>query len=308
MPNDAVASAFLTGNGSADSLDALHQAFDDPTAAKAALGDFMANQVRQKALNPVDGSVNVDALNRAIQPYQRALVRFPDLGAQFRTASGAQDALDAQNAMQALRDRFSTGLGTQTFDANGQPLYSPYAFNKAVQDAGPTLQQAYGPQGAATVMRVTDELQRIAQTAAARAPGTSGTAQTMLAAKPSLVRQHVGAFLGTVGGVLIDRIFEATGSGGFVGAYLGRQLGEGLQNWLDPKSRFQVAVDGLRRAALTDPVFAQNLLVRYAPQSPSTKAVAALGYVAKRTPGPLATIIASTPPQPVGPQMLTPFQ
>ena len=82
MPNDTVASPFLTGNGSADALNALNRAFDDPAAAKAALGDFLANQVRAKALNP-DGSVNVNQMQSTLQPYQRALIRFPDLAGQL---------------------------------------------------------------------------------------------------------------------------------------------------------------------------------------------------------------------------------
>ena len=279
MPNDAVSAAFLRGNGSADSHDAFTSIFGDPDAATRGLQDFLAGQVRQNALKP-DGSIDVGAMQRTLQPYQRALIRYPQLSQQFKTAAGAQQALEQGQAYQTLYNTFAHGLGTMEHDAAGNPMYSAAQFDRAVQAAGPTLQQAYGPQGAAVVNRVNAELSNIAQTAYAKVKGQSGTPQVLLGGGHGT--GWLGQLAGSVGGAFLEHAAEG---GGVAGAFIGAKIGEAMHQAFSGRGEaFTRAVDGIRRQALTDPAYAKALLVKYPPKSSTPAAIAAMHYVMRRTP------------------------
>jgi hypothetical protein len=288
MGNEAVARAFLQGNGSGDALDSLTKIFGTPAAATAGLQDFLAGQVRQNALNP-DGSINVAALNRTLAPYQRALVRFPGLAQRFQTARGAQLAVDQQNAYQALYDKFSTGLGGQQTDTAGNSVYIPRQFNNAVEqaDAAGLLDRAYGSDGAAVVRQVSDELKRISQT---------GTPQALLAAPQAPARGWLGGLVGTIGGALLERFAE--GSSGAAGAIAGGKAGEALTEAVARRTeQFQGMVEQFRRQALLDPEFARNLMIKYDPRLPTTQGQRAFNYVMQRLPGPIAGQTIQPPQQ-----------
>lgn len=273
MPADEVTSTFLRGNGSADALDALNNIFPNRETATRALQDYMAGQVRQNALMP-DGSINIDAMNRTLRPFQSALIRFPQLRDQFSTAAGAQRALEQQMAYQSLYDRVTTGLGGQAQDAAGNQMYSPAKFQNFVDQNRDLINRAYTPEQAAVVNRVNTELQNAAQTAQTKVPGTSGTPQHTLA----VAGAHVGGggLMGTVGGIVIGHIFGQ----GEIGALVGSQLG-GVAGGLRLASRN--AFETVRRNALTDPEYARALLVKYNPTGDSAS-VRAMQYIAQRTP------------------------
>jgi len=294
MPNDAVAAAFLRGNGSADALDQLHQVFGDPQASTRALQDYIAGQVQRNAVR-ADGSIDAAAMQRTVAPYQRALIRFRQLSGQFRTAEGAQAALDQQLAAQQIHQIFRDGLGTVQTDAAGNPMYSPAQFDRAVQQYRPLLAQAYGQDGANTILRVNDQLSSIAQggvAAGGQAAGAAGRSG------------RLGALAGSVMGAALEQMLGSH-LGGFAGAYIGSKVGEAAQGMLGTNQRLLAAVDSLRRQALTDPAFAANLLKTYSPRLPTSAMRSALQYVIERAPG-LATPLNTLSQPPQGPAMLLP--
>lgn len=294
MPNDAVVGAFLRGRGTPDSLDALNNVFSNPEASTRALQDYISGQVRQNAVM-ADGSIDPGALSRTLQPYQSALMRFPKVAQTFRTAEGAQSTLDQQQAYQRLYNTFSTGLGTMERDAQGNPMYSPAQFTKAVQQVGPLLDQAYGADGANVIRRVDAELQNIAQTPYAKVKGQSGTPQ-ILGGSAEGSGSRLGNFIGTVGGALLEHTFgEAKGIGAGA-AIVGGKIGEQVQELLSGNNANVAAkIDQMRRQALTDPAFARSLLVKYDPRLPSQSGNTALRYALERIGGPAAATVAATP-------------
>jgi hypothetical protein len=273
MPSDSVTSTFLRGNGSADSLDALNNIFPNRETATRALGDYMAGQVRQNALSS-DGTLNVDAMNRTLRPFQNALIRFPQLSKQFSTAAGAQQALEQQTAYQGLYNKVTTELGTGMQDSAENQMYSPAKYRAFVNQNRDLINKAYTPEQAAVVNRVNDELQNVAQTAYAKVPGTSGTPQHNLA----IAGAHIGGggLTGTVGGFALGHIFGHGEIGGMIGMQIGGVAGA-LK--LIPKQAFET----VRRNALTDPEYARSLLVKYNP-SGDPASVRAMQYIAQRTP------------------------
>ena len=65
---------------------------------------------------------------------QGALTKLPfaKINAQFKTLDGAQRAIDGLNVRQAVVEKFETALGTGATDAQGNKIYSPAQFDKAV--------------------------------------------------------------------------------------------------------------------------------------------------------------------------------
>jgi hypothetical protein len=95
--------------------------------------------------------------------------------------------------------------------------------------------------------------------------------------------------------------------GGAAGAIVGGKLGEAMTSLFGHgNQRVAEAIEGIRRQALTDPVFARNLLVKYHPGMPSSAGQRALAYVTSRVPG-FAGAIASTPSDQKGPPLLRPY-
>jgi hypothetical protein len=295
MPNDAVASSFLRGSGAADALDRLNGIFGSPEAATGALQDYLAGQVRQHAVK-ADGSIDQAALARAMQPYQAALMRFPDLQKMFSTADQAQGALSQQLARQKIYDTFRTGAGTMEQDAAGNPMYSPSQFGKAVDANRPLLEQAYGKDGVAVIDRVNTELDNIAQTAYAKVKGQSGTPQAMAMGGKS--ESGLGGMAGTVLLPLLAHIVGA-GEHGTTMALIGKSVGEVASKVFGAGNEAVArATDSIRRQALTDPVYARNLLMSYDPKLPASASRRALNYVLSRTPGYVAAAESAKPPIP----------
>lgn len=288
MPADAVAATFLRGNGASDSLDKLTGIFGDTESATQGLQTYIAGQVRQNALNP-DGSVDLTRLQATLKPYQAALLRFPGLQKQFSTAEGAQAALNQQLSYQNLYDTASNGLGTRQLDAQGNSFYSPAQYDKFMTANKDLIDQAYTPEQAATVRRVQDELNNIAQTAYSKVPGTSGTAQSTVAGA-----EHGGGFRGVVGTVLGTWLASHLGVSPEGGGIIGSMIGNTTKG---ASSASQQAFDAVQRQALTDPAFARSLLAKYDASGLNNPAsVRAMQYVAKRVPwGTLAASAGNSP-------------
>lgn len=122
--------------GSPDAIDALSKVVgNDVEARSQGLSDYIAGQVKARAVNP-DGSVDQKALAAVLAPYQGVLTKLPfaKINAQFKTLDGAQSAIDALTARQAVVEKFETGLGTGALDAQGNKIYSPAQFDKAEPD------------------------------------------------------------------------------------------------------------------------------------------------------------------------------
>ena len=299
MYNEQVAKSFLEGPGSSDALDRVQAMFPDRQGVNEALERYISGQVQARAVN-ADGSIDSAALAQVLQPYQRALMRFPDLKMKFAYTGNAQNALDSLAAQQQLLDKFGKGLGTQELDAKGNAVYSPTKFGNAYQEAsqpgsgtplgqamvggklqpsvaasGPSLLEvAYGKDGAAVVKKVNDQLNSMEQTAQAKAPGTSGTSQTSVASNvlghwPSIVGSGLGLLLGHAGG-------EHLG-GTVIGGVAGK--------WVEGnRANFAGQIENIRRQALTDPAFARSLLTNYNPKLPSAAGKQAMSYVQRQLP------------------------
>src|SRR6185312_2334848 len=88
-PPSEIPDSFLTGNATKEKFDQLVSAYGgDRTAAQAGLEQHLAGVV-QRTLNP-DGTLDQAAFDRAIKPYQRSLIWFPELSRKFATAKTAQ--------------------------------------------------------------------------------------------------------------------------------------------------------------------------------------------------------------------------
>jgi hypothetical protein len=276
MPSDRVASIMLRGDGSADALDQLNGIFGHPEAATRGLQDYIASEVKANALNP-DGSINLGRMQSVLAPYQRALMRFPNLQRQFSTAEGAQTALNQQSAYQRLYDTVSEGLGT------GQgAAFSNAKYQKWLQDNSALIDQAYTPEQAAIIRRVGTELSSMAQIA--KVPGTSGTAQLMAAGEGGQ-----GSIMKTIFGII-----------GAKGLGIPPEIGAMVANAAGAvRGQAGGAYNAVMRNALTDPAYARSLLLRYDPSGLNSSATEqAMRYVASRTPWvPLAgTMAAQTSP------------
>jgi hypothetical protein len=280
MDNESVVRNFLESPGSSDALDRLHEIFGSPEASSSALQQYIAGKVTN-----ADGSINQAALAK-IQGtgpggYGAALMRFPTLQKQFSTVQGAADAVAQQQAYQNLYNTAENELGTQAQTASGQNVYSADKFNKFVQKNGDMIDQAYTPEQAATVRRVNDELQNISQTVAqGKAPGTSGTAQLMEAAKGhgGTTGAMMGAALGFGADTILHHIIGIPGVGELAGSIGGAAIGA-------RQAAAAQIMDSVRRQALTDPEYARSLLIKFDPSGVNTPAAQqALAYVMKRTP------------------------
>ncbi|HEX3862095.1 MAG TPA: hypothetical protein VHY35_10430 [Stellaceae bacterium] len=288
MPNDAVVSRFLTGNGSADALDKLHSIFPDPQAATSSLQDYIAGRVRSEAVNP-DGSVNIAKMQAITAPYQNSLMRFPALQRQFSSVQGAQQAVDTLNARQELIERFNAVPYGNQSDAN--------AYNKLMRDNAPLVQQAYGPQGAATLAQVNDQLDAIAATGnSVRVRGQSGTSQSLARAT------GIGGVGGTVLGAILGHFVGDTALSTMIGGSLGGGAAAGAGAFIGWRQQaLAERIDTIRRNALSDPTFARKLLEDYNPKLPSSGARKAMSYVVNNIAGALAPQTTTAPyskPQP----------
>lgn len=294
-PNDSVVSQFLTSKAGPDAFDALNSVFPDVKSASQSLQDYIASQVRARAVNS-DGSVNQTALATVLKPFDAVMQKpaMAQLQQQFSTLDGAQTAVTHLTARQNLYGTFKNDLGLQAQDSRGVPMYSADAFGKFVTKNQSDLVNAYGQAGADRLSQVNKQLQDAAQIAQSRVSGQSGTSQTLPKSPENILGYLLGQNLGEGAGDIVGAI--ADGAGGALGAGAAGKLitlaTMGRLNSLNAK------IAQVTTAALADPNLATNLLRNYNPRQVNPVGQRALNYVKTQL---AQSVVAPTVQQTFGP-------
>lgn len=192
LADERVPDAFLRSNATRSDLNQLVDAMGgDKPAALSALEQHLAGRA-QAAMNP-DGTLNADAYERSMAPYNKSLgkvsVWFPQLAQKFATAKAAQNTLDLINTQRGLADAIDGGA---LRDADGAVTgQSVWRWLRANMDA---LAKTQTP---AAVMR----LQTIANALKSARPGDLAEAirsEVVPAAAGSMFGGLEGGVLGTL--------------------------------------------------------------------------------------------------------------
>jgi hypothetical protein len=102
MPQDKIAGAFLQSKATRTDFDSLIKAYGgDKNAALSNLEENLANKVQSAVKG--DGTLSLDAFNRSVRPYTKALsMWFPQLAQKFSSAEAAQRSLETLTAQKQI--------------------------------------------------------------------------------------------------------------------------------------------------------------------------------------------------------------
>jgi hypothetical protein len=173
------------------------------TSAKG-LTDFIASRVKNEAVDQ-NGNIIPSALAKIKSDYANPLFRFSKSNKQLTDVEEAQGMVNHYTAQQRLVDTLQNGLGTE----KGSGLYSANGFNKFLNDPrnAADIETAYSEQGVKTLNKINQQLQNFEATASARAPRTSGTAQTINSSHiESAEGNMLGAIIGENAGDLVSAL------------------------------------------------------------------------------------------------------
>jgi hypothetical protein len=184
MPQDKVAATFLKSQALRSDFDNLIAGFGgDKTKALDALEQNLASKVAG-AVNG-DGTLSLDAFNRAVRPHAKALsMWFPQLSQKFSTAEAAQKTLDTLRTQKTLSDDLTQGALRGNDD-----VVTRGSANRWLSQNEVALQKTQAPAALARLRQIANALDEH--------PG--GGAEAAIEAAPMAVG---GAFGGLEGGVL----------------------------------------------------------------------------------------------------------
>jgi hypothetical protein len=109
MPQDKIAGTFLQSKALRSDFDSLIKAYGgDKKAALSNLEENLANKVQGAIAG--DGTLSLDAFNRSVRPYTKALqMWFPELSQKFSTAEAAQRTLETLKGQKEITADIGAG-------------------------------------------------------------------------------------------------------------------------------------------------------------------------------------------------------